>query len=190
VTSTRVALARLAAALAAVAGVLLLPRGAFSGYAGVAAALAAATALARVPLRRFLRRLLAVEPFALGAALLSLLPPGGPAAFAALLVRSTLCLGILVLFSLTTPFTAVLSALRRLRVPALLVTTLALTHRYLFVLLAESSRLRRARRARTLRPGRRFAWRAAASVAGRLFVRCSERAERIFSAMRARGFPE
>ena len=127
-------------------------------------------------------------PFALGVALLALFQPGGTAIFLATLARSTLCLAALLLLSATTRFTDLLATLRRWRVPALLVTTLALLHRYLFVLAEESTRLRRARRSRTFAPGRARAWRSAAGVAGQLFVRASERAERIWAAMCARGW--
>jgi cobalt/nickel transport system permease protein len=81
-----------------------------------------------------------------------------------------------------------LSVLRRLRVPWLFVTTLTLMHRYLFVLAEESERMRRARSCRLFRSDRRFQWQTLSSVAGQLFVRASERAERIYDAMCARGW--
>jgi len=73
-------------------------------------------------------------------------------------------------------------------VPALLVTTMALMHRYLFVLVDESDRMRRARASRTLVRRRGLGWGMPAEVIGRLFVRASERAERIYLAMCARGW--
>ena len=71
---------------------------------------------------------------------------------------------------------------------ALLVVTLALMHRYLFVLVDETARLRRARRSRTFTTGRVFGWRLTATVAAQLFIRTSERAERVYAAMCARGW--
>ncbi|MEI8197996.1 MAG: energy-coupling factor transporter transmembrane component T, partial [Phycisphaerae bacterium] len=88
-------------------------------------------------------------------------------------------------------------ARRRLRVPALLVTTLALMYRYLFVLVDESQRMRRARQSRTFAAsgsgatravGGWRSWRTLATVVSQLFVRASERAERIYAAMCARGW--
>jgi cobalt/nickel transport system permease protein len=73
-------------------------------------------------------------------------------------------------------------------VPGLLVTTLALMHRYLFVLNDEAGRMRRARACRTFERSRRCTWMVSAEVVGRLFVRASERAERIYLAMCARGW--
>ena len=78
--------------------------------------------------------------------------------------------------------------LRRMKVPGLLITTLTLMHRYLFVLMDESQRMNRARASRTLRRSKSFTWAFSADVIGRLFVRASERAERIYLAMCARGW--
>ena len=182
------AVAKMAFAVALVGTVVLLPRGAGLPYALCAAALVAVAAVSRVPARRLAWRLLILEPFVLGVAALSALQPGGGAVFAAMLVRSTLCLFAMVLLASTTRFTDLLAALWRLRVPALLVTSLALMYRYLSLLVDETGRLQRARRSRTFTDGRAFAWRSSAGVAAQLFVRSSERAERIYDAMCARGW--
>jgi cobalt/nickel transport system permease protein len=108
--------------------------------------------------------------------------------FAAVLLKTNLCLLATVLLSNTTPFTEMLRVLKRLRVPWMFVTTLTLMHRYLFVLADEAERMRRARASRTFIHGRRFQWQALSSVVGQLFVRASERAERIYNAMCARGW--
>jgi cobalt/nickel transport system permease protein len=133
-------------------------------------------------------RLLLLEPFVLGIALLALLKPGGVPLFLSMLTKSTLCLATMVLLTATTRFSDLLAVLWRIRVPALLVTTLALMHRYLFVLVEEMERMQRARRSRTFVAGRTSAWRNSAQVAGQLFVRTSERAERVYLAMCARGW--
>ena len=79
----------------------------------------------------------------LGVAVLTLLGPGGLHAFAAIVLRSTLCMLAIILLANTTPFSDVLLVLRRFHVPSRLVTTLARMQRYLFVLLEESRRMRR-----------------------------------------------
>jgi cobalt/nickel transport system permease protein len=61
-------------------------------------------------------------------------------------------------------------------------------HRYLFVLLDEMERMQRARRSRTFVASRTSVWRGSAQVAALLFVRASERAERVYLAMCARGW--
>jgi energy-coupling factor transporter transmembrane protein EcfT len=48
--------------------------------------------------------------------------------------------------------------------------------------------MRRARASRTFTRRRRFQWQALSSIVGQLFVRASERAERIYNAMCARGW--
>ena len=139
-------------------------------------------------MRALARRILLLEPFVLGVAVLSLAQQGGGRVFLAMLAKSTLCLCTMVLLSGTTRFSDLLGVLWRLRVPALLVTSLALMHRYLFVLVAEMERMLRARRSRTFVEDRASSWRGSAQVAGQLFVRTSERAERVYLAMCARGW--
>lgn len=180
--------AKLAATAAFVCAVVLLPRPSWSAYAVAALALLAAAVASRVPLRHLGARLLVVEPFVLGVALLALLQRDGFLLFLALLAKSTLCLACVTLLGATTRFSEVLRTLLRLRVPSLLVTTLALLYRYLYVLLEEMGRMQRARRSRTFTRGRWFAWQSSATVIGHLFLRTSERAERIYAAMSARGW--
>jgi len=124
----------------------------------------------------------------LGVAGLALLQPNGLNAMIVLVVRSTLSLMTMLLLTNTTPFAELLRVLRRVGLPELLVTTLHLMVRYLFVLVQESERMRRARRSRTFVTGRRLAWRSSATLLGQLFVRSSERANRIYAAMCARGW--
>ena len=180
--------AKLAAAVACILLIVLLPRTAWWAYAAIGALLVVLAFITRANLRQMLVRLLLLEPFVLGIAQLALLRPGGTALFLSMLAKSTLCLACMILLTATTRFSAVLAVLWRLRVPSLLVTTLALMHRYLFVLLEEMGRMQRARRSRTFVAGRSSAWRNSAQVAGQLFVRTSERAERVYLAMCARGW--
>jgi len=180
--------AKTAAATALVVTIVVLPRGAWAAYGACAAALLLVAALARVPLRSLGRRILLLEPFVVGVAALSLLQAGGVRVFAAMLAKSTLCLCAMLLLSGTTRFSDLLRVLWRLRVPALLVTSLALMYRYLALLVDEAVRMTRARRSRTFAAGRGIAWGGAATVAAQLFVRSSERAERVYAAMCARGW--
>ena len=179
---------KLTAALVFVITVVLLPRTGWTAYAAAGLVLVTAAATARIPLVPFFKRLLLLEPFVLGVAMLSLFQPGGPIVFFAMLAKSTLCLCAMLLLTATTSFTELLRILQAWRVPALLVTVLALMYRYLAVLLEESMRMQRARRSRTFSTGRRHIWKSSASVIGHLFVRTSERAERIYAAMCARGW--
>lgn len=179
---------KLALAVAFVLTVVALPRAAWPAHAFLGVGLLAAALASRVPLSRLGRRLLAVEPFALGVALLALLQPDGLHVFLSILAKSTLSLAAVVLLGATTPFSQVLRALSRFRVPPLLVTALALLYRYLFVLVEEMGRMQRARRSRTFSRSRWLTWRSSATVIGHLFLRTVTRAERIYAAMCARGW--
>jgi cobalt/nickel transport system permease protein len=179
---------KLIAVTSFVIAIVLLPRSAWYAYAAAGMILLLIAALSRLSPRTLAIRLLQVEPFALGVAVLSLLQTNGLQIFAAMLVRSTLCLFALVLLAGTTRFTDILHVLWRLRVPSLLITTLALMYRYIFLLADETSRMMRARRSRTFTRGRRFAWNSLATILAHLFVRSLDRAERIYAAMCARGW--
>jgi cobalt/nickel transport system permease protein len=179
---------KIVAALAALVAIVTVPVAHLAFFAALAFALLLAAAASLVPGAFLLKRMIFLEPMVLGVAVLSLLSPGGLHTFAAIVLRGTLCITTTVLLANTTPLSEILRVLRRFHVPPLLVTTLALMHRYLFVLLEESRRMRRARACRTFTPDRRRAWATLASVVGQLFLRSVDRAERVYAAMCARGW--
>ncbi len=179
---------KLWAALAVIVGTVLIPLAWHAWFIGVAALLSLAAVLSGTPIGFLVRRLLLLSPFVLGVVLVNALQSSFHASLGVIVVRCAICLFTVVLLSNTTPFGKMLGALRNARVPAVLVTTLALMHRYLFVLLDESERMRRARASRTFQQQRRMRWHLLGTVVGQLFVRASERAERIYAAMCARGW--
>jgi cobalt/nickel transport system permease protein len=179
---------KLVVALVVVVCVLLLPPSRPILLGAAAACALVVAALSRIPWGFFVRRLIVLEPFVLGVALLALFQPGGWPLFLFLVAKCTLCLLVMVLLSSTTRFSDLLRVLRAARMPALLVTTLSLMYRYLFVLADEAQRMKRARTSRTFAPRRTRAWHTLATVVSQLFVRSSERAERIYAAMCARGW--
>lgn len=178
------AAAKLIAAIVLLLAVIWSPQ----AFIPVAIILVLVAAASRIPAGFLLKRLLLLEPFVLGVAVLSLFQPNGGRVFTLIALRSTLCLLIVILLSSTTPFSELLRTLRKVRVPALLITTLTLMYRYLFVLIDETDRMRRARACRTFTPRRAHAWKSLSTVAGQLFIRASERADRIYAAMCARGW--
>jgi len=179
---------KLAMALALVLTVVLLPRPQLAALLVVAVILAGLVAISQISILFLLKRLLLLEPLVLGVAGLMWFQPSGGKIVAVVMLKANLCLLTTILLSHTTPFTELVRVLQRLRVPWLFITTLTLMHRYLFVLADEAERMRRARASRTFTLGRRFQWQSLASVVGQLFVRASERAERIYNAMCARGW--
>ncbi len=179
---------KLTAAIAMILAMVALPIGQAPYLAVPALILVAAGLLSRIPPRYLLRRLLLLEPLAVGIAVMAVFQPGGVRLMVFLVARGTLCLATMILLSSTTSFSEILRVFKTLRVPALLVTTLALMYRYMFVLADESHRMRRARMARTFTRDRRRQWRILGTVASQLFIRASERAERVYAAMCARGW--
>jgi cobalt/nickel transport system permease protein len=98
---------------------------------------------------------------------------------------ATLC----VLLVLTTPWNHVLKALRVLRVPALLVTILGMTYRYLFLVLQSAHDMFESRRSRMIgeltgRERRRVA----ASSAGVLMSKTFDLSNDVYLAMQSRGY--
>jgi len=103
--------------------------------------------------------------------------------------KFVLTVSALVALVSTTPFSDLLKALAWFRLPRLFIIELSFLYRYLFVLIEEVMRLRRARDCRTVGPSplaRRL--RVTGGMIGSLFVRTLERGERIYAAMLARGF--
>ena len=167
---------------------VLQPHNAYVWFAGLAVLLVAGAIVSRIPLAFLARRISCLEPLVIGISLLALFQPQGGRLFLGLVMKSSLCLWVMLLMSGVTPFSEILRVLRRIRVPFLLVTTLALMYRYLYVLLDETERMHRARASRTFTPSRRLHWQMLATMLGQLFIRTTERAERIYAAMCARGW--
>ncbi|MEJ7612212.1 cobalt/nickel transport system permease protein [Candidatus Fervidibacteria bacterium JGI MDM2 SSWTFF-3-K9] len=143
--------------------------------------------LARIQIRWITLRLVPVLPFvALGA--FGVLLGGSKEMFLQVTVKTLLCVGAAVWLSGTTPFTHLLEALRKLKVPSLLTVMLSFMFRYLFVLAEEAVRMSRAYQSRcprkqTLRDAENIG-----RLAGALMLRTYNRAERIYLAMLSRGF--
>ncbi|MDG3005671.1 energy-coupling factor transporter transmembrane component T family protein [Paludisphaera mucosa] len=184
---------KLVAAVAYVVAVVAAPPGSWR-LLGVLAALLVAVAVAvRIPPLRLLLRWLG---FAAVVGFLAFLRADGLAARTGmgrglvvldLLARSSLAFVMMMVLAHATPWTKLLVAMRRLGMPAALVTTLGLMYRYLFVLHDELDRMTTARRARSFRrfgPG----FGTLASLIGVLLFRAMEREERVFAAMTARGW--
>lgn len=121
---------------------------------------------------------------------LVLLHVSAPGLMMALNVVAKAGLGLLCALLLTslTPIPELLEGLKRLRLPATVVTLVAFTHRFAFVLADEALRMKRARDARCY--GGRWLWQGTVvgHMVGTLFLRAHDRSERIYQAMLARGF--
>lgn len=157
-------------------------------FIALTAVLMTIAALSNIPKPFLLKRLLFLEPFVAGVAILAFLRENGGIVFAVIVIRSTLSLVTILLLTNTTPFAEMLQVLRRYHVSPTFITILALMYRYLFVLVDEMERMQRARLSRSFGKNNLRMWKMLSLVIGQLFVRSSERAERIYAAMCARGW--
>jgi cobalt/nickel transport system permease protein len=204
---------KLLLALCCVLALGLLPPGAWGAMFAIALLIWWAVLQARVGLGTILGRAFVALPFALVAVTLIFARPGTPLftltlgplrltasdvgliAFLSVVVKSWLSVQAALLLTATTHFTAVLYALRALRLPEVMVAILSFAYRYLFVMVDEAQRMLRARESRAAElPGRKgggsIAWQAAVvgRMVGTLFLRAYERSERIYVAMLSRGY--
>lgn len=180
---------KLILAIALILAVVLLPP-TQALFVSVTVFLVLVALLSRIPLLFLLKRLLLLEPFVLGVALLSIFQPGGWRIMLLVMLRCTLCLATTVLLAGTTAPSALIAVLRKIRAPSLLVTTLLLMYRYLFVLMDETQRMRRARASRSFTTHRWPKWHTVSNIISRLFIRAADRADRVYAAMCARGWQQ
>ncbi len=178
--------------LAAILAAALIPISAWPVHGCLACVLFAAHSVAEIPVAYLVRRVGFVMPLVCGLAFAVPLGDGLanalPAA-AAIAVRSVLSLLAGLWLVNVTPFDRLLAGLQRCGMPRGIAAMLAFMYRYTFVVFDELAKMRAARRARTF--SSRGAWRewsAAAQLLGRLLIRSLDRAERIHSAMCARGW--
>ena len=148
--------------------------------------------LANIPLRYLARRLVIFVPPVMLAAISFPMSQGfqtGWSMSVAILLRSTLALMAGIWLVQVLPFEELLLALRRYKLPMVLITTLAFAYRYVFVLWDELDKMRTARQARTFgNPGLWSRWKTSAQLLGMLLLRALSRAERVHGAMCARGW--
>lgn len=173
---------------------------AFAAYLGLELAL---VLMSRLPWGHVLKRMLVVLPFILMVALfLPFFNHGGgsyslgPLTMSAhglmvlwnVAAKSTVSVLAVILLSSSTPFPELLKGMEKLKVPRLMTTIMSFMYRYIFVLMDEMQRMRRARDSR----GWHGKWLWQIKVIGHmiaaLFLRSYERGERVFAAMLARGY--
>ena len=105
-----------------------------------------------------------------------------------ILLKNSLAFLMMLVLAASASWLELLQAMRRLGVPRLLVATLQFMERYVHVLAEELARMSQARRARSFQRGRNLSWSLLTGMLGMLLLRSFERAERVHSAMLARGW--
>lgn len=191
-------------ALAWVAAVVISPPPRLVELAALAALLVAVVVMAGVPPAFVIKRSAFVVPFAGAVALFAPLArspgslswgglagsyaAGGWLAAYAILAKAWLTAFIVVVLSTTTPVPALFEGLRRLGLPAILLTMLSFTYRYLSVMRQQVAALRTAVESRGPGLGRLGRLRLYGNLAGAMFIRAFERGERVYDAMVSRGY--
>jgi len=201
--------------LAFILAAALLPPAAWPAYILLFALAFSVEILSELGVGYVLKRAALAVPFVLAAlpvlftikgAPLATLPLGswrltmtdaGLARFVSIAAKSWLSVQMAIVLAATTPFPELLLAMRAVKIPRLIVAIVGLMWRYLFVLADEAVRLIRAREARSGHPdppgarvGGSVFWRARVTggMAGNLFLRSFDRADRIYAAMASRGY--
>lgn len=155
--------------------------------------------IADLPLLMILKKVVLVEPLIIGIGIFSPLLDHNSVSIAGvtfsagwinclnIIIKCSLTVTAAVIYMAATGMDKIALSLRLIHVPKIFVLQLLLTYRYLSVLLEEVARITKAYRLRSAEQKgvHRKAW---GSLMGQLILRSLARAERIYEAMRARGF--
>lgn len=112
----------------------------------------------------------------------------GALSFFTLLYKAYLCVITVLLLVSTTPIRDISSSLKMLRVPSLFITLFEMTYRYIGILLEEASSMVMAYQLRSNQQ-KGIVLRHMGSFIGQILIRSFDRSERIYDAMKLRGYP-
>lgn len=203
VVTRRSPTARLLMTVIVAAGAAVLPLGAWPQMVALGLLVVALAALARIRPGPFLARLMPPLAFVLLVSLAVLvLAPGEAVArvgplrvtdagllrFGSAAGRGAIALGAAVVLVSTTSFPEIVRALRRLRLPELVTTSLSLAYRYVYILNDEVARLRRAAASRNAAAGATPRRRLMVGMTSAALQRSFLRSERVHQAMMSRGY--
>lgn len=158
-------------------------------------------ALAELPFGMVFRRTLVALPFCLFAGVSNLIfdrgvlfwlgripVTGGVLSVCTILLRALLCVAAVLILVAVTPLSALTGQLRRMHLPGVFVSLFEMVYRYIGTLLEEAADMRTAYLLR--RGGQKgIPLRDAGVLIGQLLLRSVDRANRIYSAMKCRGYP-
>jgi cobalt/nickel transport system permease protein len=150
--------------------------------------------LSGVSSRLLVGRWLALFPVVVCLALV--ISPGHPAAARmgvwpvgfSLVARNAIAVMAILLLAHTTTPGRLIAGLGRLGIPTIVLSTIQIMMRYIYVLADQFDRMIQARRSRTFRRSTLLDWRIGSGLISSLLLRSIERGERVHSAMLARGF--
>jgi cobalt/nickel transport system permease protein len=157
-------------------------------------------ALAEIPYKLILSRLLLALPFTLFAGLSNIFfdqtilfsisgigVSYGVVSFFTLILRALLCVAAILILVATTPFTSLTGQLRRMKVPEMFIVLFEMTYRYIGSLIEETSIMITAYQLRR-NADKRIDMKHMGSFVGQLLIRSFDRAEHVYNAMKLRGY--
>ena len=156
--------------------------------------------IGNIPPKYVIKKLIAVAPFAVVIGIFNPLVDrkilfhigswgisGGWVSFCSIIMRFILTVSAAVLLVAVTGFNAICASLEKFGMPRIFIVQLMFMYRYLFVLSEESERMSRARAARSFN-SKHPSLAVYIPLIGQLLLRTLDRAERIYQAMKCRGF--
>jgi cobalt/nickel transport system permease protein len=158
------------------------------------------TALSEMPHSILLKRLLIALPFCLFAGIsnivydrtyafvLGAMPVSyGVVSFFTILLKTYLCVMAVLLLAAVTPFAQLANSMRRLGMPYIFTVMFEMTYRYIGVLITEAYSMYTAYSLRSVN-GKGIALKDMGSFTGQLLLRSIDRADRVYNAMKCRGY--
>ncbi len=193
--------------LAFILVVITTPPTLWPAFAGYLALIIGLVLISRLPILYVLKRSLVIVPFVLMIAIFIPFFKEGEVAgsynvwlwqvsvtYSGLVVlwnvviKAWLSILSLILLTSTTKLSSLLKGLERLGMPKVIVMILSFMYRYIFVIVDEAMRMRRARDSRNFGGRRVWQMKTIGNMVGTLFIRSYERGERVYGSMVARGF--
>jgi cobalt/nickel transport system permease protein len=105
------------------------------------------------------------------------------------ILRVWVCISSLTLLTLTTKFSSIINAMESFRIPKVFTMMTSVTYRFLFLFIDEAYRMMLAKENRTVNKMRRIDYmKTLASMMSSLFIRAYERGEKVYLAMKNRGY--
>ncbi|MCL1967451.1 MAG: cobalt ECF transporter T component CbiQ [Fibromonadales bacterium] len=147
-------------------------------------------ALSETPYSMLLKRFMVAFPFCFFAGVSNLIfvpAPYGVISFFTIIFRTYLCVMAVLLLVSTTPFFEIANSLRFLKIPNIFIIIFEMTYRYICVLLEEVHSMYIAYSLRSA-SAKGIKMRDMGSFAGQLLLRSFDRADRIYNAMKCRGY--
>lgn len=156
--------------------------------------------LGKIPISIIFKRTLIALPFCLFAGISNVFLDRGTAvqlgmlsisfgmlSLFVILLRTVLCVAAVLILVAVTPFRELTDELRRLHLPNIFITLLEMIYRYIGVLLEEAATMFTAYRLRS-RTRKGVEMKHMGSFVGQLLLRSFDRAERVYGAMKCRGY--